>query len=218
MADALLRYASSEPAAAESVVRSEIPPKLAFVLPGQGAQWIGMARELIAREPAFRDALQRCDNAARRFVDWSIMEQLAAAPGSDDFLPVAHRLHPARARRSGQSPMQSCCARWASNPTRWSGTAWRKVAAACIAGALDLDQAMQVVCARSALMRRLSGQGAMALVDLPMAEVETRLAGVKDTVSMAAANGPRSSVISGAPGKSLWSWPDWERTACSAAW
>ena len=45
-------------AAAEGVVRSEIAPKLAFVLPGQGAQWIGMARELIAREPAFRAALR----------------------------------------------------------------------------------------------------------------------------------------------------------------
>ena len=57
------------------------------------------------------------------------------------------------------------------------GHSMGEVAAACIAGALDLDQAMQVVCARSALMRRVSGQGAMALVDLPMAEVEARLAG-----------------------------------------
>ena len=79
------------------------------------------------------------------------------------------------------------------------GHSMGEVAAACIAGALDIDQAMQVVCARSALMRRVSGQGAMALVDLPMAELRGRLAGVEDRVSVAASNGPRSSVISGAP-------------------
>ena len=95
------------------------------MLPGQGAQWIGMARELIAREPAFRAALERCDQAARRFVDWSIMEQLAAAPDFGRLLatridviqPVLVALAIAYAEL-----LRSV----GSNPMRSSGTAWER--------------------------------------------------------------------------------------------
>jgi phthiocerol/phenolphthiocerol synthesis type-I polyketide synthase B len=198
MADALRRYASGEAAAAEGVVHADTTPRIAFVLPGQGAQWIGMARELIEREPAFRAALERCDQAARSFVGWSIMGQLAAAPDSEDFLltgidviqPVLVALAIAYAellRSVGVAPDAVV------------GHSMGEVAATCIAGALDFDQAMRVVCARSALMRRVSGQGAMALVDLPMAEIRGRLVGLENCVSVAASNGPRSSVISGTP-------------------
>nr|WP_294524324.1 type I polyketide synthase [uncultured Rhodopila sp.] len=198
MADALRRYASGEPAAAEGVVRTDTPPRIAFVLPGQGAQWIGMGRELIALEPVFRATLERCDRAAGRFAGWSIIGQLAAAPGSDDVLldridviqPVLVALAIAYAELLRSVGVE---------PDAVVGHSMGEVAAACIAGALSLDQAMQVVCARSALMRRVSGQGAMALVDLPMAELRRRLAGLEDRVSVAASNGPRSSVISGVP-------------------
>jgi phthiocerol/phenolphthiocerol synthesis type-I polyketide synthase B len=198
MVDALRRYAGGEAAPAEGVVRADASPRIAFVLPGQGAQWIGMARELIAREPAFRAALERCDQAARRFVDWSIMGQLAAAPDSEDFLltridviqPVLVALAIAYSELLRSVGVE---------PDAVVGHSMGEVAAVCIAGALDFDQAMQVVCARSGLMRRVSGQGAMALVDLPMAQLRSRLAGLEDRVSVAASNGPRSSVISGAP-------------------
>jgi acyl transferase domain-containing protein/acyl carrier protein len=198
MADALRRYATGEPASAEGVVRTDTPPRLAFVLPGQGAQWIGMGRQLIAHEPVFRAALERCDRAVNHFAGWSIMGQLAAAPESDDFLldridviqPVLVALAIAYAELLRSVGVE---------PDAVVGHSMGEVAAACIAGALDLDQAMQIVCARSALMRRVSGQGAMALVDLPMAELRRRLIGLEDQVSVAASNGPRSSVISGVP-------------------
>ena len=198
MADALRGYASGEAAAAEGVVRADASPRIAFVLPGQGAQWIGMARELIAREPAFRAALERCDQAERRVFDCSNRGEQAAAPDSEDFLltridviqPVLVALAIAYAELLRSVGVE---------PDAVVGHSMGEVAAACIAGALDFDQAMQVVCARSGLMRRVSGQGAMALVDLSMAQLRSRLAGLEDRVSVAASNGPRSSVISGAP-------------------
>ena len=198
MADALRRYATGDAAAAEGVAHDDATPKIAFVLPGQGGQWLGMARELTAREPIFRAALERCDEAARCFVDWSIVGQLAADPGSEDFLltridviqPVLVAIAIAYAELLRSVGVE---------PDAVVGHSMGEVAAAHIAGALDIDQAMQVICTRSALMRRVSGLGAMALVDLPITELDGRLVGVGDRVSVAASNGPRSSVISGAP-------------------
>ncbi|MBI4995370.1 MAG: type I polyketide synthase [Rhodocyclales bacterium] len=198
MADALRRYAAGEAAAAEGAVHAAARPKIAFVLPGQGAQWTGMARELAAREPEFRHALEQCDAAARKYVDWSIVEQLAAEPGTptykldriDVIQPVLVALAIAYARL------------WRSLgvvPDAVVGHSMGEVGAACIAGVLDLDQAMRIICRRSALMRRTSGQGAMALVDLSMDEARARIAGHEHQISVAVSNSPRSSVISGDP-------------------
>jgi acyl transferase domain-containing protein len=53
-------------------------PKTVFVFSGQGSQWIGMGRELWEQEPVYREALEQCDRAMRRYVDWSLIEELEA--------------------------------------------------------------------------------------------------------------------------------------------
>ncbi len=197
MAEALRQHGDGQAAAAEGRA-PEARPRIAFICPGQGAQWDGMARELMAREPVFKAALQRCDAAARPYVDWSIVEQLALEPGDPKHLleridviqPVLVAIALAYAEL------------WRSlgvRPDAVVGHSMGEVAAACIAGALSLDEAMRIICRRSALMRRTSGQGAMALVDLPMDEAQRRLAGHEHEVSAAVSNSPRSSVISGRP-------------------
>ncbi|QRR36010.1 SDR family NAD(P)-dependent oxidoreductase [Hydrogenophaga sp. YM1] len=197
MAEALRQHGDGQAAAAEGRA-PEAHPRIAFICPGQGAQWDGMARELMAREPVFKAALERCDAAARPYVDWSIVEQLALEPGDPKHLleridviqPVLVAIALAYAEL------------WRSlgvRPDAVVGHSMGEVAAACIAGALSLDEAMRIICRRSALMRRTSGQGAMALVDLPMDEAQRRLAGHEHEVSVAVSNSPRSSVISGRP-------------------
>lgn len=198
LADALRRHQAGEAAAAEGVAYAGGRPKIAFICPGQGAQWPGMARDLMEREPVFRAALLRCDAAARPYADWSIVEQLAAEPGS----PV-YRMDRIEVI---QPVLVAITLAYAALWREWGvvadavvGHSMGEVAAACIAGALDLDQAMRIICRRSALMGRTSGQGAMALVDLSMAEAQARLSGREHDVSVAVSNSPRSSVISGRP-------------------
>ena len=72
-----------------------------------------------------------------------------------------------------------------------------EVAAAVIAGVIDIDRGMQIVCRRSAHMQRKSGQGAMAVVELPISEAAKRIAGWEGQVNTAVSNSPRSCVISG---------------------
>jgi acyl transferase domain-containing protein/acyl carrier protein len=198
MVDALRRYAAGEPATAEGVASGDARPKLAFVAPGQGAQWAGMARQLLSQEPVFREALLRCDRAARRHVDWSIVEQLQAEPGT-----AGHRLDEIDVVQPVLVALAIAYAElWRSLgvvPDAVVGHSMGEVAAAFLAGAIDLDEAMHVICRRSALMRRASGRGAMALVDLSMQEARERIRGREDRLSIAVSNSPRSSVVSGDP-------------------
>jgi len=173
-------------------------PKIAFVCPGQGAQWVGMARELMRRHSSFRAALAECDRAASSYVDYSIIAQLEKDPDQDGYRleeisviqPVLVALAIAYARLLGEFGVV---------PSAIVGHSMGEVAAACIAGVIDIDRAMQIVCRRSALMQRTSGQGAMALVELPMGDAAKRIAGWEDRVNVAVSNSPRSCVMSGEP-------------------
>src|SRR5262249_26585220 len=61
---------------------TEPATRLVFVLSGQGPQWSGLGRELMAREPAFREALLRCDEALRSELGTSVLGELERADAS----------------------------------------------------------------------------------------------------------------------------------------
>jgi myxalamid-type polyketide synthase MxaE and MxaD len=195
--DALRAYSAGQTTVHEGVV--EARPKVAFVVPGQGGQWPGMGREMFEREPLFRAALEECDAAARRYVDWSIVDQLYLDPGMPGYL--GDRIDVIQPTLVALS---IAYARWLRSigvePDAVTGHSMGEVGAAVIAGALNVDQGMRVICARSALMRLASGQGAMAAVELPIDEVLARLAVYEGRVSAAVSNSPVSTVVSGEPG------------------
>ncbi|WP_028933378.1 type I polyketide synthase [Pseudonocardia spinosispora] len=173
-------------------------PKVVFVFPGQGSQWAGMGRDLYEAEPAFRDALDTCDAAIRAETGWSVVAELHA-PRS--------RLEPSTERIDVVQPVlfaiQVALAHWwrsaGVRPDTVLGHSMGEIAAAHVAGALTLADAVRVVCRRSRLLLRLAGKGAMALVELPVDEVRPRLLPARDLVSVAASNSPRSTVLSGDP-------------------
>ena len=198
MVDALHAYSLGANATAEGTLHATTRPRLAFVFPGQGAQWNGMACDMIASSPVFRHALERCDAAAKPWIDWSILEQLQIGPANP-----AYRLDQIDVIQPVLVALAIAYADWLASlgivPDAVVGHSMGEVGAACVAGVLDLEQAMRIICRRSALMRRTSGQGSMALVDLSMADTQARLRGRESQLSVAASNSPRSSVISGEP-------------------
>jgi acyl transferase domain-containing protein len=79
------------------------------------------------------------------------------------------------------------------------GHSMGEAGAAYFAGAISLEDAMAVICCRSALMRKTSGRGAMAVVELGFQELKARLTSFESQVTVAVSNAPRSSVMSGDP-------------------
>jgi acyl transferase domain-containing protein/NADPH:quinone reductase-like Zn-dependent oxidoreductase len=174
----------------------ETRPKLVFVFSGQGSQYLGMGRSLFEQEPVFRDALKRCDEAIGKFADWSLLKELFAEEEGgrlneiDVIQPALFAI---------QVALAELWRSWGVTPDAIVGHSMGEVAAAYIAGALNLEDAAQVICRRSQLMKRMSGQGTMALVELSYDEALRVIIGYEERLSIAANNGPTSTVLSGAP-------------------
>jgi myxalamid-type polyketide synthase MxaE and MxaD len=171
--------------------------KLVFVFSGQGSQWFGMGRRLLEREAVFRDAIERCDAAMRPYRDWSLLAELAATDAARSRLDEVDIVQPALF--AVQIALAALWRSWGVEPNAVVGHSLGEVAAAYVAGALSLDDAVKVVCHRSRLFTRTVGQGAMAAVELSIEDASRALAGSEDLVSIAASNGPGSTVLSGDP-------------------
>ncbi|MEU2394154.1 type I polyketide synthase [Streptomyces sp. NPDC007369] len=182
--------------AAGVVTGSAAGGKTAFVFPGQGSQWAGMAEALLDASPVFAARIDACAKALEPFTDWSLVDVLRGAAGTPS-LDRVDVVQPALF-----SVMVSLAEVWRAagvRPGAVIGHSQGEIAAACVAGILSLEDAARVVALRSqAIGRVLAGLGGMVSVPLPAAEVRERIAPWgEERVSVAAANGPSSVVVSG---------------------
>lgn len=169
-------------------------PKIVFVFPGQGGQWLGMGKTLMTEEKIFRETILDCDVAFRKYVDWSLMEQINATPESS-------RLNEINVIQPAICAMQIALARlwmsWGIFPKAVVGHSMGEVAAAHISGALSLDDAARIICTRSLLMKTVSGKGgAMAVTELSRVDAE-KIAAQHPGLSVAVNNSPKSTVLAG---------------------
>jgi acyl transferase domain-containing protein/acyl-CoA synthetase (AMP-forming)/AMP-acid ligase II/acyl carrier protein len=167
--------------------------RLAFVFSGQGGHWAGMGLDLYEAEPAFRAALDRCEEVFAGLTGGSVLARLRrpADPGLDD------------SAISWQAPLFSLqmglvalYRSWGLAPAAVVGHSVGEAAAACAAGVLSLPDAATVVAYRAEVMRPLAGAGSMALLELTEDEAQQLLEGFPG-VFLAAENGPANVVVSG---------------------
>ncbi|MFE4373235.1 SDR family NAD(P)-dependent oxidoreductase, partial [Streptomyces sp. NPDC056835] len=164
-----------------------------FVFPGQGSQWVGMARELLDTSPVFATRMTECATALEPYVDgWSLLD--VVRDGDEDILRRVDVVQPVLF-----AVMVSLAELWRSlgvRPAAVVGHSQGEIAAACVAGALSLDDAARVVALRSRAILRLSGRGGMVSVLAPEEQIAARLT---DGLQIAVVNGPEQVVVSGPP-------------------
>ncbi|SES40800.1 type I polyketide synthase [Lentzea albida] len=164
-----------------------------FVFPGQGAQWVGMGRDLLDASEVFAESVSACENALAPHVNWSLSEVLRTGEGLD----LVDVVQPA-----SWAVMVSLARLWESagvRPAAVLGHSQGEIAAAVISGKLSLEDAATVVALRSRIIAaELAGLGAMASVALPADQVRPRLAALPG-VDVAVVNSPRSTVVAGDP-------------------
>ncbi|MGW7360595.1 type I polyketide synthase, partial [Streptomyces sp. NPDC054802] len=167
-----------------------------FVFPGQGSQWPAMAAGLLDTSPVFAARMTECATVLDAYTDWSLMDVVRGADGApaldrvDVLQPVLFAV------------MVSLAELWQAHgvrPAAVVGHSQGEIAAACVAGALTLDDAARVVTLRSKALTALSGQGGMVSVARSADAVRALLAPFGERLSLAAVNGPSSVVVSGEP-------------------
>ncbi len=170
--------------------------KMAWIFPGQGSQWPGMGRDLLEQEPIFRAVIEECDRVMRAYVDWSLLAQFQAGEAQT-------RLHEIDVIQPTLFAIEIALAAlwrsWGITPDVVIGHSMGEVAAAYIAGALSLEDAAWIICARSKLLVRVSGQGAMAAVELSLEDARALVSDYSGRVSVAVSNSPNSTVLAGEP-------------------
>ncbi|MFI9629694.1 type I polyketide synthase [Streptomyces sp. NPDC052042] len=169
--------------------------RVAFVFPGQGSQWAGMAVGLLDSSAVFHERIAACGRALAPYVDWSLEDVLRGAPGAPALDSADDVVQPAL-----WAVMVSLAELWRSfgvEPSAVIGHSQGEIAAAAVSGALGLDDAARVVALRSRLLARLAGLGGMVSVPEPLADVTRRLDQWGERLGIAAINGPRSTVVSG---------------------
>ncbi|MFC9330341.1 type I polyketide synthase [Kitasatospora sp. NPDC057015] len=171
--------------------------RVVFVFPGQGSQWAGMASELLDSAPVFAARLRECAEAVEAHVDWSVeavLRELDGAPSLDLIEVVQPVLF---------SVMVSLAELWRSHgvePDAVVGHSQGEIAAACVAGALSLEDAARLVVLRSRIFaEELVGRGAVASVALSREEVEPLLEPYGDLLSLAGVNSPSLVTVAGEP-------------------
>lgn len=169
-------------------------PRLAFVFSGQGGQWYGMCRELLNQEPIFSQMIDRIDRVIKSEFNWSLRVALMADPqekrleGIDVVQPAIFAIQVALVRLLQE---------WGITPDAVIGHSMGEVAAAHVAGILSLEEAIRVICIRSDRLKALRHKGGMLATELSPIQAEEMLKGLKGDISIAAINGPASTVLSG---------------------
>ncbi len=164
-----LREGLSSLRAADEGPAAEAPARIAFAFADDLGRWAGMGETLHGSEPVARAVLDRCEAAFRELEGASLLEAMFGRAGSDAVLHDPAWMQPAI-----YALECALAALWSSvgvRPGVVSGQGPGEIAAAQVAGMLDLEDGLRLAVARGRLLGALPQVGAQSGVQETLAGV-----------------------------------------------
>jgi len=172
------------------------PPRVVFLFPGQGSQHVGMARELVAAEPVFREHFERCCELASGILGRDL-RGLILHSDSNEAAAAEALLAETRYTQPALFAVEYALAKlwesWGVLPAAMLGHSSGEYVAAALADVFTLEDAVALVCARGAAMFA-QPHGAMLAVRATAEDVAGLL---PSGAEIAAVNAPLLTVVGG---------------------
>jgi acyl transferase domain-containing protein/thioesterase domain-containing protein/acyl carrier protein len=170
-------------------------PEVVFMLPGGGAQYVGMARDLYETEPVFRDWMDRGLAHLQPKLDYDLRALWLPESGNEG--AAAERLK----RPSVQLPLimiaeyalAQLWISWGVQPAALVGHSMGENTAACLAGVMSFEDCIGLVHLRGQLFDTIAPGG---MLSVPLTEARVREY-MGDSLDMASVNAPELCVVSG---------------------
>ena len=163
-------WPQAERQAAPQIISGVAKPdaKLCFTMTGQGGQWWAMGRELLAREPVFRETIERFDAVFAPVGGWSVMDVLLADEATS-------RIDDAAITPAVMFAFQTALAEvWRTRgvvPDIVLGHSFGEVTAAYLAGGLEAAEIARLVNQRGLIRHSVDRTGTMAAIGLGAEEI-----------------------------------------------
>lgn len=146
-ADAAEALGAADSPRVSTFVKEADEPPIAFMFPGEGAEYVNMARELYELEPVFREQTDRCSELLAPALGFDLRRVLY--PGRDEAEEAVARLKRADIAWPALFVSVYALARlWAAcgvQPQAMFGQGVGEYVAACLAGVFSLEDALELV-------------------------------------------------------------------------